>query len=103
VRHVPALEEAIRREEGDYGMHEDGGLAYVLIEDVVWPRLQRAAAEGPAAGRPYGALIAAMVDHGDEQARTLAGIGLLEQIDHDRPVREALVQAGYASLLDELG
>jgi hypothetical protein len=78
-------------------------LAYVLIEDVVWPRLQRAAAEGPAAGRPYGALIAAMVDHGDEQARTLAGIGLLEQIDHDRPVREALVQAGYASLLDELG
>jgi hypothetical protein len=103
LRHVPALAEAIRLEEEASAMHLEPTMPYVLIEDVVWPHLRRAAAVGSAEVRPYGALIAEMLDRGDRDVRGMAIIGLLEQIDHRRPVREALVAAGFARLLDELG
>jgi hypothetical protein len=103
LRHVPTLEDAIRHEEDATAMHLEPTTPYVLIEDVVWPHLRRAAAVGPAQVRPYGALIAEMLGHRDPRVPVLAGIGLIEQIGYCRPVREAFVAAGFARLLGELG
>jgi hypothetical protein len=103
LRQIPALEALIDEEEEATKMHVEPASSYQLVEDFVWREMRRAAVQGADAVRPYGRLIAAMLERGDESVRALAGIGLLEQIAHDRVARAAFVSAGFSYLLDELG